>query len=64
MIGTKQTYTYIYILKIIFYYLFFIDDREFQLVTWSKDQNLRLWPVPEEITKVKAITKVGIPPNQ
>ncbi|CAO3596860.1 unnamed protein product [Absidia cylindrospora] len=27
------------------------DDREFQLVTWSKDQNLRLWPVPEEIVK-------------
>ncbi|KAI8334949.1 hypothetical protein BC941DRAFT_399392 [Chlamydoabsidia padenii] len=27
------------------------DDREFQLVTWSKDQNLRLWPVSEEITK-------------
>ncbi|KAF1800863.1 hypothetical protein FB192DRAFT_1422836 [Mucor lusitanicus] len=27
------------------------DDREFQLVTWSKDQNLRLWPVSEEIMK-------------
>ncbi|KAG0177994.1 hypothetical protein DFQ29_004086 [Apophysomyces sp. BC1021] len=27
------------------------DNREFQLVTWSKDQNLRLWPVPEEIMK-------------
>ena len=25
------------------------DDREFQLVTWSKDQNLRLWPVSKEI---------------
>ncbi|KAI8371399.1 uncharacterized protein BYT42DRAFT_580098 [Radiomyces spectabilis] len=28
-----------------------VDDREFQLVTWSKDQNLRLWPVSEEILK-------------
>ncbi|KAI8641629.1 hypothetical protein BD408DRAFT_444202 [Parasitella parasitica] len=27
------------------------DDREFQLVTWSKDQNLRLWPVSKEIMK-------------
>lgn len=27
------------------------DDREFQLVTWSKDQNLRLWPVSEDIMK-------------
>jgi hypothetical protein len=29
-----------------------IDDREFQLVTWSKDQNLRLWPVSEDIMKL------------
>jgi hypothetical protein len=28
-----------------------IDDREFQLVTWSKDQNLRLWPISEDIAK-------------
>lgn len=27
------------------------DDREFQLVTWSKDQNLRLWPVSSEVMK-------------
>ncbi|KAI8979684.1 hypothetical protein BDF20DRAFT_871014 [Mycotypha africana] len=27
------------------------DDREFQLVTWSKDQNLRLWPVSEDIMR-------------
>ncbi|ORE23514.1 hypothetical protein BCV71DRAFT_170085 [Rhizopus microsporus] len=27
------------------------DDREFQLVTWSKDQNLRLWPVSPEVMK-------------
>ncbi|SCV00193.1 LAME_0G08152g1_1 [Lachancea meyersii CBS 8951] len=24
-----------------------VDDREFQLVTWSKDNDLRLWPVNE-----------------
>lgn len=24
-----------------------VDDREFQLVTWSKDCDLRLWPVPD-----------------
>ncbi|KAI9022925.1 hypothetical protein CLU79DRAFT_791747 [Phycomyces nitens] len=27
------------------------DEREFQLVTWSKDQNLRLWPVSKDIMK-------------
>ncbi|KAI8822647.1 uncharacterized protein EV422DRAFT_524852 [Fimicolochytrium jonesii] len=27
------------------------DDRAFQLVTWSKDQYLRLWPISREITK-------------
>lgn len=26
-----------------------VDDREFQLVTWSKDCDLRLWPVPDTI---------------
>lgn len=26
-----------------------VDDREFQLVTWSKDCDLRLWPVPNTI---------------
>ncbi|KAG0893256.1 hypothetical protein G6F34_010145 [Rhizopus arrhizus] len=35
------------------------DDREFQLVTWSKDQNLRLWPVSKEIMKL-----VGHEPTQ
>ena len=30
------------------------EDREFQLVTWSKDRTLRIWPVGSEIT-----TKVG-----
>lgn len=30
---------------------FELDDREFQLVTWSKDQNLRLWPVSKDIMK-------------
>ncbi|EPQ26720.1 uncharacterized protein PFL1_05699 [Pseudozyma flocculosa PF-1] len=27
------------------------DDRRFQLITWSKDQTLRLWPVSEEQTR-------------
>lgn len=26
-----------------------IDNREFQLVTWSKDSNLKLWPITDEI---------------
>lgn len=26
-----------------------VDDREFQLVTWSKDSDLRLWPIMDEI---------------
>lgn len=26
-----------------------VDGREFQLVTWSKDCDLRLWPVPEAV---------------
>lgn len=26
-----------------------IDDREFQLVTWSNDSDLRLWPIPETV---------------
>lgn len=26
-----------------------IDDREFQLVTWSKDCDLRLWPIKDEM---------------
>lgn len=25
------------------------DDREFQLVTWSQDCDLRLWPVPDQV---------------
>ncbi|WVQ84028.1 hypothetical protein IAT38_006173 [Cryptococcus sp. DSM 104549] len=27
------------------------DDREFQLVTWSKDRTLRIWPVAREVTE-------------
>ncbi|KAK4047185.1 hypothetical protein OIO90_006294 [Microbotryomycetes sp. JL221] len=27
------------------------DDRSFQLVTWSKDRRLRLWPISDEILK-------------
>ena len=27
------------------------DDREFQLITWSKDQTLRLWPITEEMLR-------------
>lgn len=26
-----------------------VDNREFQLVTWSKDSNLKLWPMTDEI---------------
>lgn len=35
------------------------DERRFQLVTWSKDQTLRLWPVSEE-----AMRKVGHDPDR
>lgn len=28
------------------------ENREFQLVTWSKDQNLRLWPIKPEVMKL------------
>lgn len=38
------------------------DDRQFQLITWSKDQTLRLWPVSEEVTK-KVGHKPGAPIN-
>lgn len=34
------------------------DDRRFQLITWSKDQTLRLWPVSED-----AMKKVGHRPG-
>ncbi|KAK8846765.1 hypothetical protein IAR55_005853 [Kwoniella newhampshirensis] len=27
------------------------DDREFQLVTWSKDRTLRIWPIGKEATE-------------
>ncbi|WFD00239.1 hypothetical protein MYAM1_002987 [Malassezia yamatoensis] len=27
------------------------DDREFQLLTWSKDQTLRMWPISDELMK-------------
>lgn len=29
-----------------------IDDREFQLITWSKDQHLRLWPISDKQLKL------------
>lgn len=29
-----------------------IEDREFQLVTWSKDHDLRLWPVPRSVLEL------------
>ncbi|SGY76496.1 BQ5605_C005g03494 [Microbotryum silenes-dioicae] len=28
-----------------------IDDRQFQLVTWAKDRQLRLWPISDEIMR-------------
>ncbi|KAG9301687.1 hypothetical protein G9A89_016758 [Geosiphon pyriformis] len=28
-----------------------VDDREFQLITWSKDQTLRLWPITDDQLK-------------
>lgn len=28
------------------------ENREFQLVTWSKDQNLRLWPIKPEVMRL------------
>lgn len=31
----------------------FADDREFQLITWSKDNTLRFWPIDLETAKVK-----------
>ncbi|EST09428.2 WD40 repeat [Kalmanozyma brasiliensis GHG001] len=34
------------------------DDRQFQLITWSKDQTLRLWPVSDE-----QVRKVGHKPG-
>ncbi|GAO47773.1 hypothetical protein G7K_1971-t1 [Saitoella complicata NRRL Y-17804] len=34
-----------------------VDDRDFQLVTWSKDQTLRLWPVSDEVLKSVGHTK-------
>lgn len=27
------------------------EDREFQLITWSKDRTLRVWPVSQEVTE-------------
>jgi WD40 repeat protein len=32
------------------------DDREFQLVTWSKDRTLRIWPVQRELTEKVGFT--------
>lgn len=37
-----------------------VEDREFQLVTWSKDRKLRIWNVPREVTE-KAGYKPGAP---
>lgn len=36
------------------------DDRDFQLVTWSKDRKLRIWPITREIS-MKAGFKPGAP---
>ncbi|BFZ58948.1 hypothetical protein PYCC9005_006016 [Savitreella phatthalungensis] len=36
-----------------------VDDREFQLVTWSKDQTLRLWPVNQDV-----LGRIGHDPKQ
>lgn len=36
-----------------------VDDRDFQLVTWSKDCDLRLWPVPDIV-----LNKVGFDRNK
>lgn len=38
------------------------DDREFQLVTWSKDRTLRVWPVSREMTE-RVGFKYGDPIN-
>jgi hypothetical protein len=27
------------------------EDRDFQLVTWSKDRKLRVWPIPRDVTE-------------
>ncbi|KAG8960728.1 hypothetical protein FRC03_006231 [Tulasnella sp. 419] len=42
------------------------DDREFQLVTWSKDRTLRLWPIDASVMKAAAFVpgapiKVHVP---
>ncbi|GMK56439.1 hypothetical protein CspeluHIS016_0302790 [Cutaneotrichosporon spelunceum] len=37
-----------------------VEDREFQLVTWSKDRKLRIWNVTREMTE-KAGYKAGTP---
>ncbi|BEJ13327.1 hypothetical protein CspHIS471_0305010 [Cutaneotrichosporon sp. HIS471] len=37
-----------------------VEDREFQLVTWSKDRKLRIWNVTREMT-AKAGYKAGTP---
>lgn len=38
------------------------DDRDFQLVTWSKDRKLRIWPIPKEISsKVGFKTGAAVP---
>ena len=34
-----------------------VDDREFQLVTWSQDCDLRLWPIPTSLYKDFNYTK-------
>ena len=42
----------------------YLDDRQFQLVTWAKDRRLRLWPISDEILKEvghKKGAKIDIP---
>ncbi|RUS17493.1 WD40-repeat-containing domain protein [Endogone sp. FLAS-F59071] len=47
----RRNYIYAIVLIHIECYFETTDDREFQLVTWSKDQHLRLWPISPEIMK-------------
>lgn len=39
------------------------EDREFQLITWSKDRTLRIWPVSQEVTE-RVGYKYGAPIKQ
>lgn len=33
------------------------EDRKFQLITWSKNQHLRFWPIQDEVLRVKITIK-------